>query len=470
MAAARPRRARVVVAALLVWGLALAGAHAAVERPSGTLDWRATRNRVDARIERWPVRDVLAAIASATGWAVYLDPGVALEVTTRFENLSQADALRRLLGRLNFALLPQAGGPTTLSVFRNAAAQATERVRARTGGGGAGEAGATIPGERIVVLAAGADADALARRLGARIAGRLPEMRAYRLAFDSEERARVASQALAGDPAVISIEANAVIASPTLLEPAAAPGAASPPLSPDASPSRGGVVVGLVDSAVQPDAQFEGFLRPGVSVVGEYQPPSGPPTHGTAMAATILEGAARALREAGDRSGTAALTIQPIDVYGGAETTNTFDLARGITEALARRANVVNLSLTTTGDSAVVRMLIEEGAKRGVLFFGAAGNEGGTAPVYPAAGPGVVSVTAADVAGGVAPWANSGSWIDAIGPGQHVIRFQDQAWHGAGTSVATGWVSGWAAGVMLDGARGARQVERRTLLRWGFEP
>lgn len=464
-----PRRAGLVLAALLACGLAAAGAQAAAPRPPGTLDWRASRNRVDARIEGWPLRDVLAAIGSATGWTIYLDPAAALQVTTRFENLSQADALRRLLGRLNFALLPQADGPTTLYVFRGSAAEATERVLARAGGRGTREGGGTIPGERIVVVVAGTDVDALARRLGARITGRLPDARAYRLAFDSEERARATALALAGDPAVASVEANAVIAPPTILQPATAPGAPSLALTPDASPSRNGVVVGLVDSAVQPDARFAGFLRPGVSVAGDYQPPAGSPTHGTAMAATILDGVARALRESGDGSGTAALSIVPIDVYGAGETTNTFDLARGITEALARRANVVNLSLTTTGDSALVRMLIEEGAKRGVLFFGAAGNEGGTAPVYPAAGPGVVSVTAATAGGGVAPWANSGAWIDAIGPGEHVIRFQDQSWYGAGTSVATSWVSGWAAGAMLDGARSRRQAERRTLLRFGFE-
>jgi hypothetical protein len=117
-----------------------------------------------------------------------------------------------------------------------------------------------------------------------------------------------------------------------------------------------------------------------------------------------------------------------------------------------------------------VRALIEEGTRRGVLFFGAAGNEGGTAPVYPAANPGVVSVTAAAAGGGVAPWANSGAWIDAIGPAEHVVRFLDRSWYGEGTSFSTSWVSGWAAGIMAHGVRSRRQVERRTLARWGFEP
>ena len=194
--------------------------------------------------------------------------------------------------------------------------------------------------------------------------------------------------------------------------------------------------------------------------------PDGPLTHGTAMAATIVDGVARGLLEAGDTSGTAPLSILPVDVYGASETTNTFDLARGIYEALDRHVNVVNLSLTTDGDSQLVRTLIDDAAKRGVLVFGAAGNDGGTARVYPAADRGVVSVTAADARGGVASWANSGSWVDAIAPGENVISYQDQGWYGTGTSFATSLVSGWAAGAMAGTRRSPTQVERETLARW----
>jgi len=301
------------------------------------------------------------------------------------------------------------------------------------------------------------------------IAGRIPGMRAYRLVFDSEERAREAARALARDGAVASVEANVAIAPPEVVQPAGATTAPSFTLRPEAAPSTGTVVVGLVDTAVQTqDARLAGFLAPGVSVAGEYAASGDAPTHGTTMAATIVDAVAQALRDAGDTSGTAPLSILPIDVYGPNERTNTFDLANGLYEAITRRANVVNLSLAADGDSVLVRALVEEGARRGVLFFGAAGNEGGTAPVYPAANPGVVSVTAEAPGGGVEPWANSGGWIDAIAPGERVVRFLDRAWYGAGTSFSTSWVSGWAAGIMADGVRSRRQVERRTLDRWGF--
>src|SRR5437762_5688500 len=69
-----------------------------------SLVWRAEKNQVDAEIESWPLSEVLESISSATGWQIYLEPDTEYTVTTRFHNLKPADALRRLLGELNFAL------------------------------------------------------------------------------------------------------------------------------------------------------------------------------------------------------------------------------------------------------------------------------------------------------------------------------------------------------------------------------
>ena len=41
---------------------------------TGTLDWQATRNRVDAKIERWPLPELLGTIAASTGWEAYSSP------------------------------------------------------------------------------------------------------------------------------------------------------------------------------------------------------------------------------------------------------------------------------------------------------------------------------------------------------------------------------------------------------------
>src|SRR2546421_12581181 len=94
-----------------------------------SLVWRAEKNQVDAQIESWPLSEVLESISSATGWQIYLEPDPEYTVTTRFHNLKPADALRRLLGELNFALLPQTNAPARLFIYRNSVHEATQLIR-----------------------------------------------------------------------------------------------------------------------------------------------------------------------------------------------------------------------------------------------------------------------------------------------------------------------------------------------------
>jgi len=463
---ANRRPTRRGLAALVLLGLAAAPPADAAEG----LVWRAAERRVDADVRAWPLARVLDAIAAATGWQVFVEPGVEHTVTARFEGLAPPDALIRLLGELNFALIPRpsgpAGGPTRLLVYRRSPDRATERVRVAR----AAPAG-PIPDELVVTLKRGAtrDADALAKRLGAAVVGRLDGARAYRLRFDDPADARRARGQLARDGDVEAVETNVAVAPPATIEPIPPIGGLPPSvLAPDVSPATDRVLVGLIDEAVQANVKsLEGFLAPGVSVAGEWQPPLDRITHGTAMAQTILEGVAQALREQGDASGRVPLTILPIDVYGGAERTTTFDVARGLAEALARHVNVVNLSLSTDTDSALVRSLVREAAANGVLVFGAAGNDPGAAPTYPAAYPATIAVTASDGEGRIAPWANHGAFVDALAPGTNVFQFADRSWLGRGTSVSTGWVSGWSAGYLASRARPtASDARAATLRRW----
>jgi hypothetical protein len=162
------------------------------------------------------------------------------------------------------------------------------------------------------------------------------------------------------------------------------------------------------------------------------------------------------------------LRIIPVDVYGEAETTSAFDVAHGLTEALNRGVNVVNLSLGGENESPLLRSLIAEASRRGVVFVGAAGNEPVTTPVYPAAIPSVISVTAADAPGTIAPWANHGRWIDAMAPATNVVTHQGMSWLGSGTSFSTSWVSGWVAGSMSAGVRSASSVQSQAVRRFPY--
>jgi len=100
-----------------------------------------------------------------------------------------------------------------------------------------------------------------------------------------------------------------------------------------------------------------------------------------------------------------------------------------------------------TGDSSILRDVINEGTLKGVLFVAAAGNDGGTAPNYPAAYPGVTSVTAVEN-GQLPSYADRGPWVSFAAPGTSTIYYNNQPWSVVGTSSSAAYVSGALAGYL----------------------
>ena len=94
-----------------------------------SLNWHKDSNRVDADLRGWPLPKLLGEIAAATGWQVYVEPEADYTASTKFKDLPVPDALRLLLGDLNFALVPQTNGNPRLYVFRTAMQEATQLVR-----------------------------------------------------------------------------------------------------------------------------------------------------------------------------------------------------------------------------------------------------------------------------------------------------------------------------------------------------
>ncbi len=415
-----------------------------VASPAGgadTLVWRAGGERVDADIDGWSLPQLLEHLADATGWQVFVQPGAQLKqpVSVKFSNLAAGDALGRMLGELNFAVLPQPGAPPKLFVFRTAIADATQRVPARE------PARAKAIADELVLLrkpGSKADAEELAKRLGAKVTGRVDEFGAYRLKFADAEAARAARDALNGS-ADFNVDSNYAIPRPVVTDPLAASSMAALTIKPDASAPAGQLVVGLIDAAVQKVTPSSAFLLPGVSVAGEAAAGTAAPTHGTSMFETLLRG----LASTQDAGAASAVRVLPVDVYGDAASTSTFNVARGIVEALNAGASVVNLSLASAGDSALLHNVIKQGAERGVLFIAAAGNEPTTAPNYPAAYPEVLAVTAGSRGGQLASYANRGEFVDVIAPGSSIIQFGGRTYLVSGTSASTAYVSGMAAGM-----------------------
>ena len=416
-----------------------------------TLNWHTNQNRVSADIQYRPLGRLLEQITAATGWKVFVEPGTTHDVSAKFKDLPPGEALRLLLGDLNFALVPETNASPRLFVFRTAQRNATELVRAPASENGRGK---IIANELIVRLKPGAKIDELARSLGAKVVGRIGDLNAYRLQFDSSEAAAAAREQLATNPDVSAVDSNFSIDRPPVPQGGSSTGVPPPHLQLNPPPSNGRVVVGLIDTAVQPlGNDLDRFLLKALSVAGDGQFSSDTPTHGTSMAETML----RALEMM--TKGSTSVQILPVDVYGPNASTSTFDVASGITQAINGGATVLNLSLGSEGDSPFLRDLIKDAIAKKIAFFAAAGNEPVTTPFYPAAYSdlGLFAVTAttgtfpptgAPQSPSLAPYANRGTFINLAAPGTSFVSFNGQQWYAVGTSSATAVASGMAAGYM----------------------
>jgi hypothetical protein len=271
--------------------------------------------------------------------------------------------------------------------------------------------------------------------------GRSKDRNAARLQFEDAEAAQAAREKLLADDSTGSIDPNYPILSQPTPDSAASAGLPNLKIAP--LKAGEGIVIGLVDSAVQRQGSpFDGFLLDGITVVEGATPSADQPTHGTAMWETMLRGISSST-EAGAGS---RVRVLPVDVYGNNPGTTTFEVAEGILRAMNAGASVINLSLGSDGDTPYLHEIIKQGQASGRVFLASAGNEPVTTPTYPAAYPEVIAVTAGDGRGGIAPYANYGDFVDVIAPGTTTIPFNGQAWRVTGTSPATAGVAGMIAG------------------------
>jgi hypothetical protein len=410
-------------------------------RAAETLVWQTNQNRVTADITSWQLPDLLEQIAAATGWQVYVEPGTTHRVSAKFKALPPGDALRLLLGDLNFALVPQTDAGSRLFVFRTSMHQATQRIQARESRGG--PRAKIIANELIVRLKPGADINDIARALGARVIGHIPELNAYRLQFDDAESARDALASLIDNPDVTGLDANYVVDRPTTPQQAAGAGVGAPKLQLRPPEGDGRIIIGLIDTAMQPfGSELDAFFLKQMSVVGESRMDPNVPSHGTAMAESILRGIEKASR------GQSSVMILPVDVYGNNANSSTWDVSAGIVTAVNNGANTINLSLGSYGQSPMLGGIIEELAAKGIAVFAAAGNQPVTTPFYPAAYPGATAVTATTSHGQIAHYANRGDFVDLGAPGNGVVHFNGQTFMAIGTSSATAFTTGMGAGYM----------------------
>ena len=419
-----------------VWLCLAFGPVAARAADTNSLVWHRATDRVDADVHDMALWPLLEKIALDAGWRIYVEPGVTHAVSAKFKNLPSIEALRMLFSDLNFALVPQTNAVPQLYVFRTEKQNATQLVRAPK------LPAKHVANELLVKLKPGVDIDTLAKMLGAKVIGRDDKLGIYRLQFANADATDAALARLQNNSDVLAVDYNYVFdppATPQLL--ANAPvGPVSLTLDPATTGDPCNPVVGLIDTQVQSlGSQLDPFLLKPISVAGNAGTNTSTITHGTAMAETVL----RAVSQSG--GGSSAVRILSVNVYGTGETTTSWNVALGIKAAVDNGATMLNLSLGGPSDSAVLDSVIQQAIAAGIPVYAAAGNQPVSTPTYPAAAPGVIAVTATQ-GGQLAPYANFGSFVSLALPGASVVYLGGQAYLIQGTSPATAYATGMAAG------------------------
>jgi thermitase len=122
-------------------------------------------------------------------------------------------------------------------------------------------------------------------------------------------------------------------------------------------------------------------------------------------------------------------------------------LAAGIIWAVDYGARVINISIEIKESTPDLEKAIDYAWNKGALVIAAAGNDGNSLPVFPAACENCLAVTAIQENGTLAPLANYGDWVDVAAPGMDIYSTLPGNRYGYkhGTSFATAYVSGLAA-------------------------
>ncbi len=453
------RRLRIVASlALLCLGVVFVPAPGA--KGADMLQWRT--NSVSADLKGADLFDTLERIALASGWHIYVEPEAARKVSAKFQDLPPGEALHMMLGGLNFALIPQTNSNPKLYVFRTSMKSAIQLVRPKV----AADAGKAriIPNELIVRLKPGAKIDEIAKLLGAKVIGKIDSMNAYRLQFDDAAATDAARSQLASNPDVESVDSNYALDRPA--SPQLAPGAAAPSINMTLKPppDDGRIIVAIVDTAMQPlCGDMNQFVLKPISVAGDAQLDPTVPSHATAMAETFLSAVQSVAKT------STAIQIQPVDVFGPNASTSTFDVANGVVQAVNSGARIINMSLGSQGDSSFLQTVIQNVKQKNIPMFAAAGNEPVTTPFYPAAYPGVDAVTAVDQ-GKLASYANRGSFVGFAAPGTSVVCYGGANYFVVGTSPASAYASGIAAGYMDSTGNGVNQMQSFMKSNLGYQP
>lgn len=304
-----------------------------------------------------------------------------------------------------------------------------------------------LPGQRTLVFKDLAALEAFLKRAGdkVRVISRLDALFALRIGFfdyndlaslrdGDEEESLIFPVDVPASPGDASAQAGAVALGAGLLDWLGITG--------DNSTWGSGVRIAVLDTGVAASQAFSSSITY-QNIVGLPANLNNQNGHGTAVASMII---GRDSLTPGVAPGADIISIRIANDLGQSDS---FLLAEGIVAAVNAGAMLINISLGSDSDSALVRNAIAYARDAGSLIVAASGNNGLNRVSYPAANDGVIAVGGVDALGNHLDFSNTGSQVTISAPGYGV----NAAWTGnqavsvSGTSFSAPIVAGAIAAV-----------------------
>lgn len=215
--------------------------------------------------------------------------------------------------------------------------------------------------------------------------------------------------------------------------------------------------IGIIDSSI--DQRHNAFSNSSITTQRFVDNDSPPNAHGTAIASIIASNDPQALGLAPSAQIYAAEVFDHNEQQG--EFASTVSLIKALSWLVTQNVSVINISLAGPSNR-LLETALTRVREKGVLAIAAAGNGGPMAqPMYPAAYPEVVAVTATDDRGRAFRLANRGEYVDIAAPGVNIRHAQAGGGFAAssGTSYAVPFVTVAAARLLQSTAEPALMLD-----------
>ncbi|NUR13918.1 MAG: S8 family serine peptidase [Bradyrhizobium sp.] len=201
------------------------------------------------------------------------------------------------------------------------------------------------------------------------------------------------------------------------------------------------VTVAVIDSGI--DAKHPELANSVADNFDALGSAEGPHVHGTGIAGAIVAHG----RLMGSAPEARIIAIRAFGGTNGGAESSSYIILRSLNYAAEHGAQIVNMSFAGPKD-AVIERAIAATAARGLVLIAAAGNAGAKSPpLYPAANPNVIAVSATDQQDRLFTASNRGNYIAVAAPGVDIFlpapdgKYQMTS----GTSFSAAYVSGVAA-------------------------